>query len=158
MGQAKKRGSFEERLLKAPKIKMSEREIYNSAPNMIHENKYEVTDCYLCGEEMFSIHDTHNAFPLAKLQSAKEAYESGENYRCCSKCNVKVFEERLNLHGVKIEDLKVVSMVELIQQRKTTGESKSMFTTPQSTKRFEELGQNFYETELGKSYLKDGVN
>ena len=49
-------------------------------------------------------------------------------------------------------------MVELIQQRKTTGESKSMFTTPQSTKRFEELGQNFYETELGKSYLKDGVN
>ena len=155
MGQAKRRGSFEERLSKAPKIKMSVREIYNSAPSMIHENKYEVTDCYLCGEEMTSIHDTHNAFPLAKLQSAKEAYESGENYRCCSQCNVKVFEERLNLHGVKVEDLKVVSFGELIKQRKSSGENKSIFQSPESTKRFEELGQNFYETELGKSYLKD---
>lgn len=154
MGQAKRRGTFEERLSKAPKIKMSEREIYNSAPSMIHENKYEVTDCYLCGEEMTSIHDTHNAFPLAKLQSAKEAYESGESYRCCSKCNEKVFEERLKFTNSKKDECSYLTLAESVEREKTKP-LKSIFMTPQAQKRFEELGQNFYETELGKSYLKD---
>ena len=155
MGQAKRRGAFEERLAKAPKIKMSLREIYNSAPNMIHENKYEVTDCYLCGEEMFSIHDTHNAFPLAKLQSAKEAYESGENYRCCGECNKKVFDERLKLQGIKKENLVTISFEELLSNPEKFGHIRSGFMNPNYQKRFDELGQNFYETGLGKSYLKD---
>lgn len=157
MGQAKRRGTFEERLAKAPKIRMSERELYNRASCMIHENKYEVTDCYVCGKEMETIHDTHNAFPLAKLQSAKEAYESGESFRCCTECDEKVLEERLKFTNTKKDECSYISIDESIEREKTRP-LKSIFMTPQAQKRFEELGQNFFETDLGKSFKERNLH
>jgi hypothetical protein len=64
-----------------------ERDIYNSAPKMIHEDAYFVIDCILCGKEMKSIHDTHNAHPLSPYQTAKSAKTEGNIGRCCSACN-----------------------------------------------------------------------
>ena len=127
--------------------------IYNSSPTMIHEDDYEPQACFLCNKEMSSIHDTHNAFPLAKLQSAKEAHQQKKNYRCCSDCNEKVMKARLDMMGVSSEDLKTYSISELskIPSKK---ERKSIFETSQSKARFDELGQDFYKTGLGKSILK----
>lgn len=66
------------------------RQIYNSAPSMIHENDYTAIDCVLCNAPMQSVHDTHDARPLAPSQTAKQAFEQKENIgRCCSKCNVE---------------------------------------------------------------------
>ena len=104
---------------------------------------------------MTSVHDTHNAFPLAKLQSAKEAYESGENFRCCSECDKKVLDERLKLQGIKKENLVSVSFEELLSNPEKFGHIRIGFMSPNYQKRFDELGQNFYETGLGKSYLKN---
>ena len=71
--------------------------IYNSAPTMIHEDDYVAMDCVLCGAEMKTIHDTHNPFPITEKCFAKEAHETGNKNRCCSKCNnEKVLPARLS--------------------------------------------------------------
>ena len=154
MGQAKRRGTFEERKAKAPKMSMLEREIYNSAPSMIHENKFEVLNCYLCDKEMTTVHDTHNAFPLAKLQSAKEAYESDVSYRCCSECNKEVTKARFDSLGVDPAHIKTVTLGELVTNPKYKSAISCGFEAPVFQKKFAELGQNFYETGLGQSILK----
>jgi|TARA_B100000959_G_scaffold113650_1_gene119816 hypothetical protein len=137
------------------------REIFNHSPTMIHEDNYEELNCVLCNKEMKTIHDTHNAFPLAKLQSAKEAYEQDTHYRCCTECNKnKVMPKRLNMFFAnkntndnrKKLAVKAMPMSEAINYFiKNKNKVKSMFVTPESQKRFKELNQNYYETELGKS-------
>ena len=130
--------------------------IYNSSPTMIHEDDYEPQACSLCNKEMSSIHDTHNAFPLAKLQSAKEAHQQKKNYRCCSDCNEKVMKARFDMLNSKLEDAKVLRGGEVIEHYQNTPRDSimSMFETPQAQKRFKELGQNFYKTQLGKIIRK----
>lgn len=64
------------------------RAIYNSAPTMIHEKDFVVINCVLCNATMKSVHDTHDAQPLAPSQTAKQALEQKANVgRCCSACN-----------------------------------------------------------------------
>ena len=66
------------------------RDIYNAAPSMLHEKLYIALDCVLCNATMKSIHDTHDARPLAPSQTAKQAFEKKKNIgRCCSVCNAK---------------------------------------------------------------------
>jgi len=129
-------------------------QIYNSSPNMIHEDDFKEVNCVLCNKEMKSIHDTHNTFPLAKLQSGKEAHEQDTNYRCCTECNKDVFNARLEMRGIKKENVISISMNELIKLRKKLVKNESFFENPEAQKRFKELGQNFYETNLGRDILK----
>ncbi len=64
------------------------RDIYNAAPTMVHEKDFVAIDCVLCNATMKSVHDTHDARPLAPSQSAKQAFEQKKNIgRCCSACN-----------------------------------------------------------------------
>ena len=64
------------------------RDIYNSAPSMIHEKDFVAIDCVLCDATMKSVHETHDARPLAPSQTAKQAFEQKKNIgRCCSACN-----------------------------------------------------------------------
>jgi len=130
--------------------------IYNTSPLSIHEDDYVPEACSLCDEEMLSIHDTHNAFPLTKLQSAKEAHEEEKNYRCCSDCNEKVMKARFDMLNSKLEDAKVLRGGEVIEHYQNTPRDSimSMFETPQAQMRFKELGQNFYKTQLGKIIRK----
>ena len=65
----------------------------------IHERDYVPMDCYICGAHMPSIHDTHNADPIAPGTTAKEALDNNLPYRCCSECNRKVNEERMKKSG-----------------------------------------------------------
>lgn len=66
------------------------RDIYNAAPSMIHEKDFVAIDCVLCNATMKSVHDTHDARPLAPSQTAKQAFEQKKNIgRCCSVCNAK---------------------------------------------------------------------
>ena len=63
-------------------------DIYNSAPTMVHEKDFVAIDCVLCNATMKSVHDTHDARPLAPSQSAKNAFVQKKNIgRCCSECN-----------------------------------------------------------------------
>lgn len=139
------------------------KQIYNSSPNMIHEKDYKELNCVLCNKLMKTVHDTHCAFPLAKLQSAKEAFENPENHsRCCSECNEKVFVGRLELmRGVpknnksnltidKPDLENKIKMIPISELRKC----RSVYETPRAQKRFKELGQNYYETDLGKKDLE----
>jgi hypothetical protein len=136
------------------------RNIYNSSPNMIHEKDYKELNCVLCNKIMKTVHDTHCAFPLAKLQSAKEAFENPENHsRCCSECDRDVYIERIKMMSKgrknnksnrpigKPGEYKILSIKEL-------QELTSIYETPQAQKRFKELGQNYYETGLGRRELK----
>ena len=74
-------------------------DIYNAAPSMIHENDFVAIDCVLCDATMKSVHDTHDARPLAPSQTAKQAFEQKKNIgRCCSACNsLRVLPARFNL-------------------------------------------------------------
>ena len=74
---------------------------YKPLSTMIHERDYEPMNCCLCGEHMPSIHDTHNPHPLTPKCWAKDALDKNLPYRCCSKCNVKVTEERIKENGDK---------------------------------------------------------
>jgi len=148
------------------------REVMNRAPNCIHEDDYKELNCVLCNKVMKTIHDTHNAFPLAKLQSAKEAFDNPEKHsRCCSECDQNVLVERFKLtvslrnnksksnHSIdtrllkykKVGELKISEPVEIPISKISDF---CIFETPESQKRFKELGQNFYETDLGKCVLK----
>ena len=62
--------------------------IMNSDPNSIHEDDFIPHACYLCGERIESIHDSHNPFPLVDSNSLAIG-ENGkdEPKRCCSDCN-----------------------------------------------------------------------
>jgi hypothetical protein len=119
-------------------------------------------NCVLCNKIMKTVHDTHCAFPLAKLQSAKEAFENPENHsRCCSECNQKVTVARFTLvNGVQKDNKSNRPIGELplrkykILSVKELKELRSFYETPQAKKRFKELGQNFYETDLGRCKLK----
>jgi hypothetical protein len=75
------------------------RDIYNAAPSMIHEEDYVALDCVLCNATMKSVHDTHDARPLAPSQTAKQAFEQKRNIgRCCSACAaMRVFPARVAL-------------------------------------------------------------
>ena len=75
---------------------------FNHAPNlMIHEKDYIPMNCVLCGEEMKSVHATHTADPLVDRVTAKEALETGNPNRCCSKCRTeKVMPARLEKAGI----------------------------------------------------------
>lgn len=66
---------------------LSLRDFYNLIPSMIHEKDYLATDCVLCGKEMQTVHDTHDARPLTASQTAKSANIKGNVGRCCSDCN-----------------------------------------------------------------------
>ena len=64
------------------------RDIYNAAPTMIHEKDFVAIDCVLCDATMKSVHETHDARPLAPSQTAQQAFEQKKNIgRCCSACN-----------------------------------------------------------------------
>lgn len=68
------------------------REVYNNVPgHMIHEDDFIPHDCYLCGSEITSVHDTHNPFPLIDFNSM-QVEENGkkEPKRCCSKCETSI--------------------------------------------------------------------
>lgn len=67
---------------------ISLRDFYNAVPTMIHEKNFVVINCVLCNATMKSVHDTHDARPLAPSQTAKQALEQKKNIgRCCSACN-----------------------------------------------------------------------
>ena len=74
------------------------RNSYNPLSTMIHERDYEPMNCCLCGEHMPSIHDTHNPEPFTPKCWAKDALDNNLPHRCCSKCNVKVTEERMKVN------------------------------------------------------------
>jgi len=85
------------------------RAIYNSAPTMIHEDQYVALNCVLCNATMQSIHDTHDARPLAPSQTAKQALEQEVNIgRCCSQCNASsVKRARLaDVNAIEIDNRK----------------------------------------------------
>ena len=68
---------------------------YIYGTTMIHERDYQPIKCCLCGKDMPSIHDTHNARPLAPSITAKEALEQNLPHRCCSECQAeRVMPER----------------------------------------------------------------
>jgi hypothetical protein len=70
---------------------------YEPGSTMIHEKDYQPMKCCLCGKDMPSIHDTHNARPLAPSVTAKEALEQNLPHRCCSECCAeRVVPERFN--------------------------------------------------------------
>jgi hypothetical protein len=74
-------------------------DIYNASPRMLHEKDFVAIDCVLCNATMKSVHDTHEARPLAPSQTAKQAFEQKKNIgRCCSACNTtRVLPARSNL-------------------------------------------------------------
>ena len=68
---------------------------YSPGSSMIHERDYQPMKCCLCGKDMPSIHDTHNARPLAPSVTAKEALDQDLPHRCCSECHAeRVMPER----------------------------------------------------------------
>jgi hypothetical protein len=71
--------------------------IMNSDPNNIHENDFIPHDCYLCGERIESIHDSHNPFPLVDSNPlAKDENGKDKPKRCCNDCNeLKVIPARI---------------------------------------------------------------
>ena len=77
----------------------NENTIYNSCPNMIHENKYVPMNCVLCGNKMNTIHDTHNPYPITEKCFPKDTHETGNPNRCCSACNSNVVI-RARLHSL----------------------------------------------------------
>ena len=127
-----------------------ERYIYNHGNGMLHEDLYKPINCCLCNKEMKTIHDTNCAFPLARLQSAKEAFQSHNKYRSCNECEVDVMKSRKQLMNKK-DDYELVS-VNLFQVLE--GDFNSLYETPEAQKRFAELNQDFWKTGLGKSALK----
>jgi hypothetical protein len=139
------------------------KQIFNSSPNMIHENDYKELNCVLCNKLMKTVHDTHCAFPLAKLQSAKEAFKNPENHsRCCSECNQDVMAERFKMmceiqknykSNRPINELNLKNKIVMIPVKELR-ECRPFYETPQAQKRFKELGQNYYETDLGRSGLE----
>ena len=77
--------------------------IYNSSPNMLHENKYVPMNCVLCGNKMNTIHDTHNPYPITEKCFPKDTHETGNPNRCCSACNsAKVIPARFSSLGVNV--------------------------------------------------------
>jgi len=76
------------------------RGIYNSAPNMIHEDDYVPMDCVLCGKTMETIHDTHNPSPLKPQCYAKEVHETENPNRSCSECQSDVMTARFSKLGI----------------------------------------------------------
>ena len=72
---------------------------------MIHEKDYVPMKCCICGAEMNSIHDTHNAYPLAPKCLAIDVFEKNLPHRCCTKCDHSVVsperQKRLELSGAK---------------------------------------------------------
>ncbi len=68
---------------------------YSPGSCLIHERDYQPMKCCLCGKDMPSIHDTHNARPLAPSVTAKEALDQDLPHRCCSECHAeRVMPER----------------------------------------------------------------
>ena len=128
---------------------MNEREMYNNASNMIHEDNYKIINCVLCDKEMKTVHDTNCAFPLARLQSAKEAFQNQKKYRSCNDCENDVMNARHDLVDYSKESLKSVSLEDAVHMNLG-----SIYTLATSQKRFAELGQDFYKTDLGKGYAK----
>ena len=98
----KKKNIAKNQVNKKSKIdfRVLEREIYNSAPNMIHENDFISHQCSLCGVEVKTIHDSHNSYPLGKNTTAKEQNGMEDNDRCCTKCNRDVINARLLMRGL----------------------------------------------------------
>ena len=124
-----------------------ENHIYNYGNGMLHEDLYKPIDCCLCGKEMKTIHDTNCAFPLARLQSAKEAFQSHNKYRSCNKCEVDVLDARTELLGEENSEITYLTLVQSLER----DDLKSMYETPEAQKRFAELGQDYFKTWLGKS-------
>ncbi len=86
---------------KQSKKSFSLHDIYNAAPSMIHENDYIVIDCVLCGARMKSVHNTHDASPLAPSQTAKSANSKGNIGRSCGNCNAtRVIPARMRSHMI----------------------------------------------------------
>ena len=81
------------------------RVICNLDPNLLHENDYTPMDCVLCGANMPTLHDTHNAAPLAPNQQAKAAKLEGNVGRCCSKCDKHVLYARLEAMGLSTKNV-----------------------------------------------------
>jgi len=126
-----------------------ENHIYNFGNGMLHEDLYKPINCCLCDKEMKTIHDTNCAFPITRLQSAKEAFQSHNKYRSCNKCEVDVLDARTELLGESDKDLKYLTLVQSLER----DDLKSMYETPEAQKRFAELGQDYFKTWLGKSEI-----
>jgi hypothetical protein len=80
------------------KVSISSSDAYSQqeGSTMIHSKDFIPHDCSLCGKEIVSVHDSHNAFPLKKFQYAKEVNGKVENERCCSTCeSEKVIPARM---------------------------------------------------------------
>ena len=132
------------------------RKIYNSSPSMIHEKNYMRINCILCSTPMKTVHDTHCAFPLAKLQSAKEAQETEHTSRCCSKCNTDVMTARISMLNVDNESDSEISkrLKEKDPLEVDLNKLTSIYDSPQAQAIFAELNQDYYnDTDLGR----DGV-
>lgn len=57
----------------------------------LHEDDFIPHECFLCGNFITNIHDTHNPFPLINFQStAKEENGKDKPKRCCSECQFKI--------------------------------------------------------------------
>ena len=124
-----------------------ENHIYNYGNGMLHEDLYKPIDCCLCDKEMKTIYDTNCAFPLARLQSAKEAFQSHNKYRSCNKCEVDVLDARTKLLREENSETTYLTLVQSLER----DDLKSMYETPEAQKRFAELGQDYFKTWLGKS-------
>ena len=91
------------RKMKNMRNKFNVNTIYNSSPNMLHENKYVPMNCVLCGNKMKTIHDTHNPYPITEKCYPKDTHKNGNPNRCCSACNsAKVIPARLSSLGVNV--------------------------------------------------------
>ena len=69
--------------------------------SMIHERDYVPMDCCLCGKHMPSIHDTHNPYPFTPKTTPKQALDNNLPHRCCSECDVKVINKRIEINPPK---------------------------------------------------------
>ena len=100
------------RKMKNMRNKFNVNTIYNSSPNMLHENKYVPMNCVLCGNKMNTIHDTHNPYPITEKCFPKDTHETGNPNRCCSACNLeKVIPARLSSLGVNVPASAIMSVV-----------------------------------------------
>ena len=71
-----------------PAISVSNNPDYLHEQQFVCEDEYTPHDCYLCGERIESVHNSHHPFPLVNSNPSSKD-ENGKDHpkRCCNDCN-----------------------------------------------------------------------
>jgi hypothetical protein len=66
----------------------AEKEIFkNVSSDWLNEEDFKSCSCNLCGEEIVSVYDSHNPYPLGKNTFAVLENVKNNPERCCKTCN-----------------------------------------------------------------------